>query len=76
MIDLSVEDTGIGIPEHKLSTVFDSFSQADQSTTRKFGGTGLGLAICRRIVRAHGGEICAVPDVGYGLFRVTLPRAS
>ncbi len=56
-IDLSVEDSGIGIPEDKLSTIFEVFSQADQSTTRKFGGTGLGLAICRRIVTAMGGDV-------------------
>ena len=56
-IDLSVEDSGIGIPEEKLSTIFEVFSQADQTTTRKFGGTGLGLAICRRFVTAIGGDV-------------------
>jgi signal transduction histidine kinase len=74
LIDLTVEDTGIGIPQEKLSSIFDVFSQADQSTTRKFGGTGLGLAICRRIVTAMGGDILASSSVGAGSkFRVRIP---
>jgi EAL domain-containing protein (putative c-di-GMP-specific phosphodiesterase class I)/signal transduction histidine kinase/CheY-like chemotaxis protein len=74
LIELSVEDTGIGIPEDKLSTIFDVFSQADQSTTRKFGGTGLGLTICRRIVDAMGGDIEVSSTVGVGsTFRVRIP---
>ncbi len=74
LIDLTVEDTGIGIPQEKLSSIFEVFSQADQSTTRKFGGTGLGLAICRRIVTAMGGDIVASSSVGAGSkFRVRIP---
>jgi two-component system sensor histidine kinase BarA len=74
LIDLSVEDTGIGIPEDKLSTIFEVFSQADQSTTRKFGGSGLGLAICRRIVTAMGGKVEVTSTVGVGSkFRVRIP---
>jgi two-component system, NarL family, sensor histidine kinase BarA len=74
LIDLTVEDTGIGIPQEKLASIFEAFSQADQSTTRKFGGTGLGLAICRRIVTAMGGDIVASSSLGAGsTFRVRIP---
>jgi len=73
-IDISVEDTGIGIPQDKLATIFEVFSQADQSTTRKFGGTGLGLAICRRIVTAMQGDVEVASVVGVGsTFRVRIP---
>ncbi len=62
----SVSDTGIGIPQEKLATIFDSFSQADKSTTRSYGGTGIGLTICRRLVNQMGGDLDVESTVGAG----------
>ncbi len=61
-----VTDTGIGIPANKLKQVFDSFTQADTETTRKYGGTGLGLAISKYIVEKMGGELQVESEEGKG----------
>ncbi|MGT2481868.1 ATP-binding protein [Methylobacterium oryzae CBMB20] len=63
---IAVSDTGIGIPQDKLATIFSAFSQADQSTTRRFGGTGLGLSIARQIVAAMEGTVAVTSRVGAG----------
>ncbi|MCA9635567.1 MAG: hypothetical protein KC420_05970 [Myxococcales bacterium] len=74
-VEVSVEDTGIGIPADKLATIFDPFVQADASTTRRYGGTGLGLAITRRFCEMLGGTLTVVSEVGKGSrFTVWLPR--
>lgn len=73
---VEVADTGIGIPTDKLTRIFDSFSQADASTTRMFGGTGLGLSISKRLIEAMGGSISVASAPGDGStfwFDLSLP---
>jgi PAS domain S-box-containing protein len=73
LFGIDVIDTGIGIPQDKLESIFDPFVQADTSVTRRFGGTGLGLSISRRFARALGGDIIAHSVPGKGsTFSVTV----
>ena len=66
MVELSVRDTGIGVTEKTLEHLFEAFTQADTSTTRRYGGTGLGLAISRQLVELMGGTLTATSELGVG----------
>jgi len=74
LLRFDVEDTGIGVPADKLETIFQSFTQADGSTTRNFGGTGLGLTITRQLAKLMGGEVSVKrrPDAG-SIFTLMIP---
>ncbi len=72
-LEISIKDTGIGIPDDKFELIFNPFEQADLSTTKKFGGTGLGLSICKKLVTLMNGKISLKSKVGLGsIFFVSL----
>lgn len=75
-ISFAVEDTGIGIAEDKQGAIFDSFSQADGSTNRKYGGTGLGLTITKQLANLLGGDLVLSSEYGKGsVFTLAIPIA-
>jgi PAS domain S-box-containing protein len=74
IVHISVADTGIGMEQEQIKKMFGAFTQADSSTTRKYGGTGLGLNICRKLVELMGGSIQAESTPGAGsIFHLSLP---
>src|SRR5262249_24934107 len=74
VLELAVRDTGIGIAPDQLGRIFGKFSQADSSTTRRYGGTGLGLAISRELAELMGGALTVRSEPGRGsVFTLTLP---
>ena len=76
VVEVTVSDTGIGIPASERTRVFDAFYQVDSGSTREYGGTGLGLSIVKRIVDAHGGTVTVTANEPTGtVFVVTLPSA-
>ncbi len=76
VIDVAVRDTGIGIAPENQARIFEGFTQAEATTTRRFGGTGLGLVICQRLVALMGGELALESEVGRGtVFRFSIPLA-
>ena len=74
LVSFEVQDSGVGIDKSAIDAIFDSFAQADGSTTRKFGGTGLGLSISKQLVEGLGGEITVTSEPGKGsIFGFTIP---
>jgi len=77
LVIFTIEDTGIGISPHQINNLFEEFTQAEASTTRKYGGTGLGLALSKRICELLGGQISVVSQLHKGTkFTICLPVKS
>jgi len=75
-LDITVSDSGFGIPEDQLPHIFDAFCQASPETTRKHGGSGLGLAITHKLIESMSGEISVESTPGIGTtFSLTLPNS-
>ena len=73
-LQIKVQDSGVGVPEEKISTIFEKFSQVDNSSTRKYQGTGLGLSIAQKFIQLMGGQITASSEIGVGTtFEINLP---
>ena len=73
-LNFSISDSGIGIPQDRLDDLFTPFTQAEESTTRRFGGTGLGLSICRELAQLMSGNVAVVSEVGVGsVFKLKIP---
>jgi signal transduction histidine kinase len=71
----SISDTGIGIPQHAIDTIFKPFKQVDSSTSRLYGGTGLGLALVKEFVEMHKGKVWVESEEGNGsTFKLILPQ--
>ena len=76
MAEISVIDTGVGIPGKDCDRIFNSFEQVDGSDERNFGGTGLGLSIVRHVVEGHGGKVTVKSVLDQGsTFSITIPKA-
>jgi two-component system phosphate regulon sensor histidine kinase PhoR len=74
-VEVSVSDTGIGIPAADLPRIFERFYRVDRGRSRELGGTGLGLSIVKHIVEAHGGKVSVESKVGQGSrFSIFLPK--
>jgi signal transduction histidine kinase len=74
VVHFAVTDTGMGIADDKLGTIFEPFTQADMASNREFGGSGMGLAIVKRLVRLMGSSVCLVSEPGLGSeFHFSLP---